>query len=602
MNNKSYVLIGAAAIIIGFLVMKEEHPSSAPQKSPQQVEKQNNEIDRLRKATNPYVIPTMPTVAGNYLSARFAIANDDLASASKYFQGALKLSDNPKEKSFLYERTLPAALGAGDLDDAIKYSAKMDFSKPTVTAQLAVLTQLVEGFKKSDYAQNDVLLKQLRNDGFGRLLKPLLQSWNAAGQKDFKKAEAQLQTLKQEYPSLLPLVQMHRAFLFDLQDKNEPAEKLYLETAENNLSIRSAYIIASFYEQNGKTEEVKKLYQRLATTMPGASLPVLILKRVEDNKQFAERPFIAKPLDGVAAALYDVATVLHQEGSSRLAILYAQMAHYLAPQDDFTKLLISDILASDPVLTQAEDFLKSVPKESDLYVLARTRLAQLYEQQQEHDKAVKIFQKFLKNPITRPQALMDLGDLYRRKEDFAKAIPFYTEIINGKKDLVEADWVLLYSRGMCYERNNQWDLAEKDLLRAVELSPRQPEVLNYLAYSWADHGKNLTQALDMLQKALAGAPTDPYIIDSVGWALYKNGQADDAVPYLEAAVQELPADAVINGHLGDIYWAVGRRLEARFQWERALKNTKETDTALRKEYTEKLKNGLTDEKKSFAHK
>lgn len=601
MNNKAYILIGAAAIFIGFLVMKNENAERLIQKSPGMIEKQSREIDAAIKSANPYIIPTMPTVAGNYLSARFAVANDDLSKASKYFQGALKLSNNKVEKDFLYERTLPAALGAGDLEEAIAYSGKMDLSKPTVTAQLAVLTKLVEGFKKNDYANNKQLLQQLRNDGFGRLLKPLLETWNAAGEKNFTKAENILQELKQEYPSLQPLVQMHMAFLYDLQNRNAEAKKLYEETSENNLSIRSAYIIASFYERQGKTEEMKKLYERLALTMPGASLPKIVIERI-DSRKGEGRSFIEKPLDGVAAALYDVATVLHQEGSSRLAILYAQMAHYLAPQDDFTNLLLSDILSADPDKKQAEVFLKPVKKSSDLYVLAQMRLAQLYEQQGKIEKSIPLLEQFLKNPVTKMQATMELGDLYRRKEDFAKAIPYYTEIIDSKTNLVENDWVLLYSRGMCYERNNQWDLAEKDLIRAMELSPRQPEVLNYLAYSWADHGKNLPQALEMLQKALAGAPSDPYIIDSVGWALYKNGQAEEAVQYLEAAVQELPADPVINGHLGDIYWSVGRRLEAQFQWERALKNTKETDKVLRQEFTEKLKNGLTAEKKTFANK
>jgi len=581
MNIMSYLMIGTAAMVIGYLVMHSENEPFLSHKSTGQIEKQNREIDAAQKAMRPYIIPTMPTVAGNYLSARFAVASDDLSAASRYYQGALELSKNKKEKDFLYERTLPAALGAGDLDDAIKYAGKMDLSKPTVTAQLGVLTQLVEGFKKNDYSENEKLLVELRNDGFGRLLKPLLETWNAAGKKDFAKAENVLNSLRQEYPSLQPLVQMHMAFLYDMQNKNLQSEKLYLETSDNNLSIRSAYIIASFYERQGKTEEVKKLYERLAKTMPGASLPQLVLERV-GKKDNNARPFIEKPLDGVAAALYDVATVLHQEGSSRLAILYAQMAHYLAPQDDFTKLLLSDILSTDPAEKQAENFLKSVSESSDLYVLSQMRLAQLYEQQGQPEKSVKIFESFLSNPIIKPQATMELGDLYRRKEDFAKAIPYYTEIIDAKKDLVEADWVLLYSRGMCYER------------------PRQPEVLNYLAYSWADHGKNLPQALEMLQKALAGAPSDPYIIDSVGWALYKNNQAEEAVPYLEAAVQELPADPVINGHLGDIYWAVGRRLEARFQWERALKNAKDTDTELKKEFAEKLKNGLPGDKHSVA--
>lgn len=598
MNNKSYILVGAAVIVVGFLALKKDGEplfrAHSDQETLQRVmaEQMANPTPQSAK---PYLIATMPTFSGSYLSARFAVSNDDLLMAGKYYQDALEISGDEKEKAFLYDVALPSVLAAGDIPGALVYAEKMDLSRPNVPAQLGLLTQLVEGFRAKDYKNNDALLAKLRSDGFGRLLKPLLESWNAAGEKDFVRAEAILQKLKQEYPSLRPLVQMHMAFLSDLQGKEKQAATLYNDTLENNLSIRSAYIAASFYEHHGQTEKVKKLYEDLAKTMPASSLPQIVLQRIEQKKP-SGRAFISRPLDGVAAALYDVASVLHQEGSSHLAILYAQMAHYLVPDDHFSRLLLSDILASDPHKERAEAFLLSVPETSDLYVLAQMRLAQLYEQQEQPAKAITIWESFLKNPLTKEQATIELGDLYRRKEDFAKAIPYYTEILSGKKQLEEADWVLLYSRGMCYERNNQWDLAEKDLVRAMELSPRQPEVLNYLAYSWADHGKNLPQALDMLQKALAGAPNDPYIIDSVGWALYKNGQADEAVAYLESAVQELPADPVINGHLGDIYWAVGRRLEAGFQWQRALKNTKETDVDLRREFNDKIKNGLTAKK------
>lgn len=593
MNKRFFGLVAVLVLAIGVVALNNK--IHMKQNSVPSASQQAQEIIAAKDVGNPYVIPTVDTIAGSYLSARFAIASDDLAVASQYYQQALGLSSNKAEQDFLYERTLPAALGAGDIDDAVKFASKMDLSKQTATGQLGVLTQIIEGFKTNDSEKISTLLPQMRNDGFGRLLKPLLEAWNAANKKDYGQADAILESLKREYPSLKPLVQMHLAFLNDLQNKNKEAEGYYKNTINDNLSIRSAYLIGQFYERQHETVEIKKLYLLLAAKMPGASLPYIVLNRIEQGK-FNEHRFIEKPSDGVAAALYDVATVLHQEGSSRLAILYAQMAHYLAPKDDFTKLLLSDILVTDVVKTQAEDFLKDVSKDSDLYVLAQMRLSQLYQQQENYDAAVVILEKLQNDPLVKTQAAMELGDLYRRKEDFAKAIPYYTAVIDAKSSIVDTDWVLFYSRGMCYERSNQWEKAEADLTRAMELSPRQPEVLNYLAYSWADHGKNLPQALDMLQKALAGAPDDPYITDSVGWALFKNGQAEEAVAYLESAVQELPADAVINGHLGDIYWTVGRKLEANFQWQRALKASKETDKDLRKELEDKLKNGLSDKK------
>src|SRR5690606_3334786 len=182
-------------------------------------------------------------------------------------------------------------------------------------------------------------------------------------------------------------------------------------------------------------------------------------------------------------------------------------------------------------------------------------------------RAIALLEEMGKDSIIRRNAMTEMADIHRRDADFKAAIPYYTKAIETIETPSESDWPLYYARGICYERAKEWDKAEADLQTALKLSPQQPEVLNYLAYSWADSGKNLDQALDMLQNALAGAPDDPYITDSVGWALYKIGRFQDAVPYLEAAVQQLPADPTINDHLGDIYWRVGRKVEARFQWE-----------------------------------
>jgi Flp pilus assembly protein TadD len=106
--------------------------------------------------------------------------------------------------------------------------------------------------------------------------------------------------------------------------------------------------------------------------------------------------------------------------------------------------------------------------------------------------------------------------------------------------------------------------------KALELSPDQPLVLNYLAYSWIEMGQHYDEALDMLRKAVAGRPNDGYIVDSLGWAFYRLGRYDEAVAQLEHAVEFKPVDPTINDHLGDAYWRAGRHVEARYQWMRAL--------------------------------
>jgi len=120
------------------------------------------------------------------------------------------------------------------------------------------------------------------------------------------------------------------------------------------------------------------------------------------------------------------------------------------------------------------------------------------------------------------------------------------------------------------ERLKQWGKAEPSFNKALELYPDQPQVLNYLGYSWVDMGIHLDRALDMIKKAVELRPQDGYIVDSLGWAYYKLGRYDEAVVELEKAVKLRPEDPTINDHMGDAYWRVGRQLEATFQWHHAI--------------------------------
>jgi Flp pilus assembly protein TadD len=114
-----------------------------------------------------------------------------------------------------------------------------------------------------------------------------------------------------------------------------------------------------------------------------------------------------------------------------------------------------------------------------------------------------------------------------------------------------SDWSVFFQRGIAYERLNKWDQAEPNFKKALELYPDQPQVLNYLGYSWVDMNIHLDEGLNMIRKAVELRPDDGYIVDSLGWAYYRLNRFDDAVGELEHAVELKAADPTINDHLGD---------------------------------------------------
>ena len=191
----------------------------------------------------------------------------------------------------------------------------------------------------------------------------------------------------------------------------------------------------------------------------------------------------------------------------------------------------------------------------------------------------------------RIDAASALGDVFRRDERYEDAAEAYDAAVRRIANVENQHWRLFYVRGIAYERVGEWPKAEADFLRALELEPDQPLVLNYLGYSWVEQERNLDEARTMIEKAVELRPDDGYIVDSLGWVAYMLGDFEEAARQLELAVELVPGDPIINDHLGDAYWQVGRLNEARFQWHRVL--TLEPEDELADQVRRKLAGGLS---------
>ena len=124
-------------------------------------------------------------------------------------------------------------------------------------------------------------------------------------------------------------------------------------------------------------------------------------------------------------------------------------------------------------------------------------------------------------------------------------------------------------RGICYERLNNWKLAEEDFMQSLEINPDTPQVLNYLAYGWIERNIFLDKSLEMLKIANKKNPESHYILDSLAWAHYKKNNLEVASKLMEEVIDRAPDEAVSLDHLGDIYFAMGRKREAYYMWKQA---------------------------------
>jgi Flp pilus assembly protein TadD len=220
------------------------------------------------------------------------------------------------------------------------------------------------------------------------------------------------------------------------------------------------------------------------------------------------------------------------------------------------------------------------------------RAAENLDDLERTDEAAKTLNAMAEEEPELADSLIRLGDIMRARERFVEAGTAYDRAYKRLGPLQSHHWTLLYARGIVLERTKQWDRAEADFLKALELSPDQPFVLNYLGYSWVDQGRHLDRAKRMIQKAVDLRPNDGYIVDSLGWAYFRLGEFANSVKEMERAVELMPEDPVLNDHLGDALWRVGRKLEARYQWNRVLILQPKDD--LRVQIAGKLADGLPD--------
>ena len=220
------------------------------------------------------------------------------------------------------------------------------------------------------------------------------------------------------------------------------------------------------------------------------------------------------------------------------------------------------------------------------------QLAKIFIKEENKSKAIKLLDKSYNKLVKKKiYEIFDYAEFLKNNEKFKEAIPLYTEILKQ----VDRDHPLYTEatdgRGVSYERIGEWTKAEKDLLASLEANPDQAYVINYLAYSWIEQGIKINASLDMLEKANKLRSNDPYITDSLGWALFKLERYKEAKNYLQLAVTLLPADPIVNDHFGDVLWKNGNKIQARYYWNYVL-NLEETDKDQKKTIEKKLIKGL----------
>jgi len=503
------------------------------------------------------------SLSGSYLAALTANKSRDLSAAALYYDRALAADP---ENVALVERAFLLRLADGKVEDAVKFTNAILERDPQNRFARMVLGAIALKKKSFKKAVNE--FSQIQEGPLARLTGVLLHAWTLAGDGNYDGALDLLNKL--EGPEWYTTFRhYHSGLIAELADKNELAAQNLKAAYEADPNVlRTTEAFARFQLRNGMEEEGKKLVKQLSDRLSNRPNIDELAADIAANRK--PKRFVMTAQQGAMEVLFGLGSAIGREGGEEVSYVYLNLAAYLAPEDAQPRLALAELLEADEQFQRAIDNYAAISDTSIHKTNALIRTAFAYNSLDKLDEARKLMVDLIKRQPDNLIALTSYGNILRSHDLFDEGRAIYTDAIRQiGATPQEQDWALYYSRGITNERTKRWSEAEADFRQALKLSPNQPQVLNYLGYSFIDMGLNYDEAIQMIKTAVRLRPDDAFIIDSLGWAYFKLKDYKNAVLNLERAVELRPQDPILNDHLGDAYWHIGRKLEAVFQWSHA---------------------------------
>lgn len=516
------------------------------------------------------------SVYGTYLAGRIALHSGDTKEAAERMAAvSLAVPDN----ALLRERAFTAALYAGDIQGAARLAPAPNPDQPGM-ASLGRLTQAVDALARGQGAE---AVQRLDGIEFPhRTAAAVLRPWALAAAGDW---DAALTAPESDADRIADLFgALARAQLFEMRRKHKEAEAIYQALlADPVASGLFLPMYGEFLERRGRRDEAVALYNKGLEEAPEDVTLMALRERAQRKDKAPRLPSLA---EGAAQSIGFAAAAMSANRQTELSMIYLRLALRLDPALHQGWMLIGDALEKGRDEAAAREAWGKVPMDSIYFAESRAKIIYSLQGERQNEAALTLAAETVRERPDDARAQLTYADMLRANDHHAESLVVLDKLIAAG----HGDWRIHYMRAIALDRLDRWPEAEAELQRALSLSGEQPEVLNYLGYAWIDRGERVREGMVLVERAVAGRPQSGAIQDSLAWAHFKLGNYPKAVEMLESAVVLTPADPEVNDHLGDAYWMVGRKDEARFQWGRVLSLDPTPEVKARAE--KKLKDGL----------
>ena len=520
---------------------------------------------------------------GGYLAGRHALSTKDFDAASTYLSRAIEDDiENPE----LLNGLISVQVSLGDIGAAKISSDNLDLLG--VQTQLSNMVKIAIQLRNRDF---DNAKQQIENEqGINPLLDKIVTGWAFADQGNFEDAETIFDEIGKG-SSLAQFSQMQKASMLAAYGRYESALNTIgnLEKNSNRISIDARALKVQLLLKLDNKEEATEYFSKIFGDGVNSDAANLRMQ-VEDHPNAYSIEESLSLEAGIAYAFYAIADILKDDADPNTALLYVRLAQYLNENSQKAILLAADLLEQMGQYDLAVAEYAKISPSSSYFLSSELGRVGALRDGGKTEAALEVLYYLSREFSVIGIVHNSLGDFLRREERYSEAKIAYDRAVDIYRENNNVSWVVLYARGITHERLQEWDKAESDFRNALTINPDQANVLNYLGYSLIDRGEKLDEAMTMIEKAVSLQPESGYIVDSLAWGLFKLGKYETAIPHMEKAAELMPVDPIVTDHLGDLYWAVGRQLEAKFQWRRALSFDPELKDATR--IREKLRIGL----------
>tara|TARA_B100000963_G_scaffold216489_1_gene188804 strand:+ start:9348 stop:11048 length:1701 start_codon:yes stop_codon:yes gene_type:complete len=526
---------------------------------------------------------------------------------SDYFSGILLLNQSQYIESYEYLRKLNgleeshenysskylySLVNSGNFNQAFYYSKKLERER-----KARFESELVIGIYHMKHSNLDLSRKyfsKISQRKLGSILDDYLIEtlYNWSTFKEVREEEA-FDRLKQSDQRFENLKKIQLVFLncfFDSQ-KTQLSFNELLSDKDTDFS-RYNYFYAKYLKSIGSHKKAQEVITSALKKHPRNLL--LNQSKIDLEKFNKKSDFSCKKINNIVAELlYITANALSSQSMYSLSNFYLNLSKYLNEDfQSFDTLLAENFYKIGDYKKSRELYKKLVKFGSAFKWYSNKQIARILIQEEKKNEAIELMKKNYGELKTKSvYETFDYAEFLKNNEEFEDSIKYYSnilKIINQNHPLYPE---ITDGRGVAYERVGEWSKAEKDLQSSLKALPDQAYVMNYLAYSWIEKGIKIEKSLKMLEKANKLKSNDPYIIDSLGWALFKLERYKESKGYLQLAVKLMPSDPIVNDHYGDVLWKTGEKIQARYYWNYVL-GLKKAEKDLKKRVKKKLIDGI----------